>query len=218
MRAWWLLGWLVACGGQQAAECTYDSQCGELAICQGEPGVCVSVDCLESADCATGSYCSSAYRCDPGCGTDRDCDAGKLCNVNTHVCESTGCRSTELDCALGQYCDPSDGKCKQDDRGHCQDLCDAATEVSCSGQRACAVMSTGASCGNDNHCEDGWNCDTFAGGASVCHLDYCAIQCDPDAEQTCPRGMSCFQGVRYDKPNLAYCVGDCAYLTDNGFL
>jgi hypothetical protein len=208
MRSFILAALVVfgGCNKTQPAECVYNPDCGEQAVC--EEGVCRTVECLTTQECSFGSYCSETFSCAPGCGGDLDCPAGAQCEDNT--CVEYGCRSTELDCALGQFCD--DGTCKDDDRGHCEQ-CDPQGANTCGNTGTCVIYGGAESCNNNNDCGAGERCDNLGYG-KVCHLDVCILECNPNAELNCPRGLSCVQALQGS--NQYYCAGDCSYLVEEG--
>ncbi len=197
---------LAACKPQLVeADCVTDSDCGESAICE-EGGTCRSVECLTVHDCVFGDYCDDDYTCTEGCGSDLDCLAGETCE--DHECEPYGCRDTQLDCPLGQFCDG--GECQQDTRGHC-DRCDILGSANCGAGAECVYYS-GPSCNNNSDCDEGYRCDNLGTG-KICHLDVCIVECNPNAEHSCPRGMSCVQALGTAQN---YCSGDCPYLIREG--
>jgi len=198
---------LGACNSKPVEqECVADSDCGESAICE-EGGVCRTVECITTQDCVFGDYCDDDYACSQGCGSDLDCAAGETCEDN--VCEEYGCRETQLDCPLGQFCDS--GSCIQDDRGHCT-LCDILGSANCGSGAECVYYS-GDSCQSNGDCDPGYKCDNLGAG-KICHLDTCIIECNPNAELTCPRGLTCVQALTGD--NRYFCAGDCPYLIGEG--
>ncbi len=209
-----LFALLMGCGssGQQ---CLYTSDCGEGFICS-ETGICIVAECVNNSQCGIGSYCGSGNVCTAGCSEDLDCEAGKTCNVETHECAAYGCRSTELDCALGQYCEASTGECKDDTRGHCT-ICDIDGGNNQCGGGTCFVWDVFGNCNSDNQCADNETCDLFQEGR-LCHLDRCLLECDPNATLNCPRGLTCTIGILTTAPNTAYCIGDCDYLKEEGYL
>lgn len=210
----WLLLFVLACTKQaEVAECTYDTDCGEDAIC-AEDGTCVDVECLASIECDVGEFCSDDYQCEEGCAESDDCEAGEACNDGE--CEPYGCRSTELDCPWGTYCDVPSGDCLTDDRNHCEP-CDAVVNnTGCGNNSECFILETSNGCTNDSDCPSGWRCDDIQGQvvARVCHRDWCAVSCNPNAELQCPNGMTCTNVGGGQN----YCIGDCGFLTENGFL
>jgi len=190
------------------ADCVTDSDCGESAICE-EGGTCRSVECLTVHDCVFGDYCDDDYTCSEGCGSDLDCLAGETCEDNE--CEAYGCRDTQLDCPVGQFC--QDGECQQDTRGHCEE-CDAGAVGFCSENTPCVPFeTTGNGCTYDSDCPQGFTCDNLGFGR-VCHLDRCLVACNPNAEHSCPRGMSCVQALV--DSNETFCLGDCEFLLSEG--
>ena len=40
---------------------------------------------------------------------------GDSCNTSTQVCETNGCRDTQLDCEIGEFCNVPTGECYEDD-------------------------------------------------------------------------------------------------------
>lgn len=209
---------VAGCGGAQAPECAYESDCGERAIC--DAGVCREVDCVTHGDCVPGQYCTDDHTCEAGCSNDLDCPAGSTCDEDAHSCVPYGCRNTQLDCALGERCDKETGTCKKDNRPHCR-ACDAGAIANTCGtdNATCFVWNVDDTrgCSNDNHCADGWMCDYFDAFSQYCHQDRCLMKCNPDAPNSCPRGFDCVQGLDSTQPNVAYCYADCNYLTENGF-
>jgi hypothetical protein len=182
------LTFLFSCGGG-GQQCLYTSDCPEGNICT-ETGVCAVAECADNSQCGIGSYCGDSHVCTAGCSEDLDCDAGKTCNVETHECNAYGCRTTQLDCALGQFCDTDSGQCLDDERGHC-DVCDAtAINPNCAqGQGTCVVWDIGDPCNNDNQCDTDWTCDPFDLFSSSCHVDRClgllngaSLNCPTDSQ------------------------------------
>jgi len=209
-----LFALLLACGGG-AQQCLYTSDCDDGFVCD-ETGACIVAECSGNSDCGVGTYCNADNVCTAGCSEDLDCDAGTTCNVESHQCVEYGCRTTELDCALGQYCETSTGECKDDDRGHCN-ICDVDGGANQCGNGTCVIWNVFDTCTNDNQCGADETCDLFIEGR-LCHQDRCLLTCDPNAELNCPRGLTCTVGVLVDEPNTAYCIGDCDYLKESGFL
>jgi hypothetical protein len=205
---------LLACGGG-GQQCLYTSDCGDGFVCD-ETGTCSVAECANNTQCGIGTYCNGDNVCTSGCSEDLDCEAGTTCNVEAHQCEAYGCRTTELDCALGQYCDTSTGECLDDERGHCN-VCDVDGGNNQCDAGTCVIWDVFDTCNNDNQCGTDETCDLFLEGR-LCHKDRCLLTCDPGAELNCPRGLTCTVGVLADAPNTAYCLGDCDYLKEFGFL
>jgi len=177
-------GAFAACGAEPEG-CVDLGDCDSLEVC--DLGTCVSVGCILSADCGIDEYCDEvAYTCAAGCGTDDDCLAGEDCSDDTHVCTAYGCRSTALDCAVGQQCDLPTGECF-----------DVSTCEACTGP-------------NSTECGLG-ACVDFDEDPEVTD-EYCLMPClvAEDPEQ-CPRGLECrdLSGV-----GDLYCYADCPSLQE----
>jgi hypothetical protein len=212
-----LLFWLMACGGP-TRDCIDNGGCYEGEACVNEQ--CVSVDCVTSSECALEQFCDPAsYVCSDGCLEDVDCLAGDECNVATGQCESAGCRATELDCPIGEFCETDEssadfGVCYDDPRPHCE-LCDATENNTCSGASECFIVEAGDSCQNDADCPSGWTCDRLdVGGGKVCHEDRCLVACDLETD-SCPSGFQC---ADVTGAGDIFCSADCGWLDDNGYL
>lgn len=136
-----------------------------------------------SDDCGIGQYCWDAvYTCEAGCGTDDDCLAGESCDA-THTCTPYGCRSTALDCAIGQLCDVATGICSD------APTCEVCTDTA------------GAECA-PGACVD---FTVEADGGTYC-LTPCAVVDDPEQ---CPRGLECRD---LSGAGDLYCYADCPAL------
>ncbi len=194
---------LSACGdGVKAGECTSNADCEGIAVCTDE-GTCDEVECLTSNDCDIFQYCDGENDCQDGCDEDADCLAGFSCDTDTHECEEYGCRSTQLDCEYGQYCDQVTGTCYDDDRDLCS-TCDIFSGGGCAGgdcyvssvsEQTCDIDFNGADCGVGQDCAifdvdssatcwsdaecGGGHCDYLDlngdgfGDGYYCHTDYC---------------------------------------------
>lgn len=117
--------------------------------------------CSIASDCPVDHYCG-AGTCLPGCAADTDCLSGESCEAGS--CQPGACRTTPLDCGLGEMCDETTGTCS--DGGGCEP---------CAG--------AGAECGNGE-------CANFGDDAApdwYCLMD-CATAYDAEA---CPRGFDC---------------------------
>ena len=196
---------------QKAPACTSTVECdGGQACVESE---CRPVECLSSEDCSINHFCDKAYKCQEGCSSAADCLAGEECSGGE--CVSYGCRDTQLDCNYGEFCDTTTGQCYEAEANYCKS-CDATTTSSCSsGQGYCLAEAVPGNCASDRDCDPGYSCDNFGGSAGkLCHLDYCALSCDPDDESPCPRGFDC---VDIEGNGKHYCSGSCIWLTDNGY-
>ena len=154
-----LLALLLSGCGNGGIECEGNQNCPADAACI--QNACVKRACITSAQCKIEQYCEQQTgQCVGGCLEDSDCPYGEACKTGT--CEPRGCRSTELDCAAGQYCDPFTGTCF-----------DAAGPF-------CTPCTTAADCGGGN------NRCTYSSGGTV---PYCAPECSDD--KPCPAGYDC---------------------------
>ena len=170
-----------------SADCASES--GELEACVG--GYCESVDCLSSSDCPMDHVCdveSLDYDCEPGCNSDMDCRAGKTCVDGD--CVEYGCRSTVLDCALGEVCNLATGECELADGAYCT---------------ACDLADNDWDMGETTACDDRLLGNDFCGGPGSYCLTFtdigiptCFVSCD--GQEDCPAGYSC-QGVQLGLPD-----------------
>ncbi len=178
-----LLLMLASCGRNEE-ECVDFGDCDDLEIC--DLGTCVSVECVLSQDCGIDEYCDqTGFTCEAGCESNEDCIAGENCSEDTHECSPYGCRSTALDCAVGQECDLVTGTCY--DSPSCEP-CTGADSMEC-GAGACVDFDL-ENVGGD-HC-----------------LMPCLVVGDPEE---CPRGLECrdLSGV-----GDLYCYADCPALQE----
>ena len=177
-----MLGMFAACG--HTDECVDLGDCGNLEIC--DLGACLSVECVLTADCGIDAYCEqTGFTCETGCESDDDCVAGEDCVDATHACTAYGCRSTALDCAVGQECELATGTCY--DSPSCE-TCSGADSPEC-GTGACV----------DFEPDD-------AGG------DYCLTPClVVDDPEQCPRGLECRD---LSGAGDLYCYADCPALLE----
>lgn len=168
----------VLSGCNRAPECVDNGQCGRGQACVANE--CVDVECVNSSACSLEQYCDlTTYACKDGCELDEDCRAGEICGTQSRQCESYGCRSTELDCALGEVCTAS-GTCQRASGAHCQ---------------ACYDPYFGSGCGSNATC---YAFDE-AGIES-----YCIVNCTSNDQ--CPRGYECFDVTGYgDKGCFSWC-------------
>jgi hypothetical protein len=172
-----LLVWVfvLGCGARSVGTCIDRGDCGDLQICDND--ACKKVECIESADCGLGRYCED-YTCKDGCGSNDDCLAGETCS-DAHACESYQCRTSALDCGLGEKCNPASG------------ACEAAPGCN--------------RCTDDAQCGVGGICSDWLPGPGVDR--YCLVPCTVagDPEQ-CGRGLECrdLSGV-----GDLFCYADC---------
>lgn len=150
-----LLAW-----GCKSKECEQNLNCASSEVCM--EGQCVARTCMDSSTCPMEHFCNAdSGTCTAGCEYDRDCYPYHRCDTSGQ-CVENGCRDTELDCALGQYCNTLTGECYDAGGAYCH---------------TCKVDSD---CGGTNYCLDIGSPDGSR---------YCLVDCS--LGQECPRGYSC---------------------------
>lgn len=196
------------------AECASTEDCADGLQCIDAQ--CIEVQCTTSSDCPFESYCdTSSYTCLDGCLQDNDCLAGDICDEVARSCVEAECVDTQLDCEVGQLCDPNSGSCVDDTRGHCGQCDYFATGNQCPGGD-CWYFELGEKCNNDGQCDPGWSCDRMGSYGKICHRDYCFMTCNENVPNSCPAGFACQQ--LFTNIPTTYCVADCTYLDDSGYL
>jgi len=132
----WVGSLAASCGGvgldpRQGEPCFDQSHCasdvGFLRACIDN--YCQPVGCLSTADCGLGFICdlqSDERNCVAGCQANYDCPAGANCVAGQ--CVSYGCRTTVLDCAFGEVCNPQTNECEQAQGAYCSG-CNIMTNV-----------------------------------------------------------------------------------------
>ncbi len=141
-------------------ECEQNLHCAVGEIC--DDGRCVARDCADSSECPIESYCSDdSGACTEGCQSDRDCYPYQTCD-DEGACVGAGCRSTVLDCSMGEFCDPITGECFEATGAYCRE------------------------CDDENDCGTGNMCLSIG---SPTGQTYCGVDCS--SGQECPRGYSC---------------------------
>jgi len=215
-----LLFMLLACGGPSAGvtPCVDNGQCSEGQACVQD--TCVAVECTSSSSCDLGQYCNeTSWTCVGGCGDDSDCAAGETCNTESKECEEYGCRTTQLDCEIGEFCETDEssqdfGECYEDTRDHCQ-TCDSGDRNACSNNSDCWIFEVGDTCRGDSDCPSGQSCDLMSDFSFRCHVDRCLVECNTNQPDSCPRGFACqdITGLGDER-----CVADCTYLDEEGYL
>ena len=116
--------------------------------------------------------------CQAGCETDRDCFSYHRCEEGS--CVNHGCRSTVLDCAMGEFCNNLTGECYPAAGPYCRE------------------------CNGDEDCGGGANRCVRIGGVGL----YCGVDCS--AGQECPRGYNCSSVVdAVGNPVAFQCVTAC---------
>lgn len=200
--------------GTPQGECATAEDCPEALQCVESH--CINVECTTSSDCPFETYCNThTYACVDGYQHDDDCLSGYSCDQVAQTCVEATCEDTQLDCAVGELCDANSGSCIEDTRNHCGSCDVGASGNQCPGGE-CVAWEVGDACNNDSQCPSGWYCDQFTGLGRVCHKDYCLMTCNPNVDNSCPSGFSC--GLVYKGDPTTYCVADCTFLTEGGFL
>ena len=206
--------------------CNNSAECGEGLLCVDNH--CLESECFSSTDCQLEEFCSEFFQCVPGCMQDSDCLAGDACVENT--CTTQGCRSTELDCEVGEYCDTSTQSCYEDSFDHCGS-CDFNQWQSGISGGECVVYSydefsycnwdswtqTGTGCRASESCLPMYLIDPLASNGGFCASIYKFKTCSPGVEDTCPRGFNCIADIYGDGSNTNVCISDCDYLISNGY-
>lgn len=170
-----LWGGLLGCSGTEAKpECVDNGECPAGNACI--TGKCKEVSCVSSADCNVQQFCNPEYECQDGCEKTEDCEAGFTCNKDDHTCEGYGCRSTELDCAYGEFCNPETGECNT--RGSWCESCNENNLYSCGDGAYCIPLTTNGDgycwnyCDNDGDCPRGFECSALGTGyENICFAD-----------------------------------------------
>ncbi len=179
--------------------CNVDAECGALR-CDKVRRQCI---CLSDLSCNPDNF-----------------GAQKFCNNYTGLCvtEISGCKGN-LDCAPGQFCDPSTRTCTA-----LRTFCQSCThDRECGGQRDdCLLDETlnrrfcGTSCEADGDCPRGATCQAFDGGVNQCWPGTTANgqqatcnnfqSCTPDSLQTCDSDEQCQEASQRCEPTLGKCV------------
>jgi hypothetical protein len=153
----WL--WLAGCGHRTENVCVDRGDCGALEVC--EQDTCRAVECVSTADCGAGGYCEDS-KCKPGCDSNDRCLAGESCSAD-HECVTYDCRTSALDCGLGEVCDHGTGEC--------------APALGCN------------PCTDDTQCGAGI-CSDWKPGPGVDR--YCLVPCTVEGGgDQCGRGLEC---------------------------
>jgi len=178
-----LLG--VVAGCPSGPQCEIPSDCPEGQTCNSA-GQCITQSCTSSNDCEVESYCNlEAAQCTAGCLNDRDCLPTHVCDQDAKRCITPGCRSTELDCNVGEFCNALTGECYD------------------AGGMYCAECESREDCNGGN--PDGPNWCLRMGGNSQ---TYCGVDCSQG--QPCPRGYDCLRVITVGQVTVAYqCAAPC---------
>lgn len=211
--------------------CREDVDCGSPTSawrCEAQTGACF---CRTDAACPGGQFCNTAGFCQDraGCEKNEDClDPSLLCDTSTGQCLAQGRCSSDLQCALGEVCAVSTGRCVEGcrDDGDCPGTscrcgdgpcgCDGGT----ADERArCALGVCDAYfCSDASYCRFGESCGVEDGGVgqAACFSDYDARlrpYCDNcsfgGGVEVCGVGPNyCLIDTRH--PGASFCGADCA--------
>lgn len=184
-RSFFALLLLLCLTGCVEKDCETSDNCPDGTVCS-ESGFCSQVSCNSSVECPIESWCNSDVgQCESGCLNDRDCLPTHTCDAEARTCTEPGCRSTQLDCNVGEFCNTLSGQC-----------------FSTGGAPYCRSCETKFDC---NSGTDGPNWCLRMGGSSQ---TYCGVDCS--AGQECPRGYSCGRVRTVGDVTVAYqCVAPC---------
>ena len=214
--------------------CNNNAECGEGLLCVDNS--CLEAQCITSMDCQIEEFCSEYYQCVPGCMQDTDCFSGEICQEN--ACVTQGCRDTELDCEVGEFCDQSTATCYEDSFDHCAS-CDVDMWQNGISGGHCVLYNYDQNkyCDWNDFTLSGTGCDAhetclplylfdapdalFPTQGGFCSSIYSFKTCATSGD-VCPRGFSCRYNIYNNtdplEENVDVCLGDCDYYRDNGFL
>jgi hypothetical protein len=228
---------------QLKPKCTEDpclpNVCKHGRICS--QGRCIDDPCL-SMTCPEGQQCFAGQCIDPkACNIDLDCIGDQVCEnrkcidpgcyidiprcpSRDDVCLATACKdnpcadNSELQCAEGLFCRPTDGACVA--------VCDEETIAKCNPDERCSDGKcrkdpcAGRQCPAGKNCVEGACLPDYCADANVCkhgrvcnkNLNRC--EDDPCLFISCPKGLSCQmgqcrpKGCRVDKdcPGIQLCI------------
>lgn len=219
-----LLMVLLGCGTAPQSPttdaCINHADCGTDKKCFS--GECLAVECFYSADCPRGFYCDDSYSCVAGCTSASDCLAGEACDIVSNECLSYGCRETQLDCALGEWC--IDGECMVATPSPCTtcDYLDWKTGIG--DEQECVLYSflQDVNCDwRDNvGCPEHLNCFPSDGLGlvedGICVNAYGFLRCDTSTD--CPRGFFCKPDIYQNGEGINVCWADCRFFLEQGFV
>ena len=144
--------------GGCAKECEENLHCGIDEICSA--GDCAPRGCGSSDDCPMETYCEDETgECNVGCQSDRDCFPYHRCD-EAGLCINAGCRSTTLDCEMGEFCNPLTGECFTATGDYCKP-CEHEDDCG-TGNMCISIGGSGTYCGVDcalgQECPRGYEC------------------------------------------------------------
>lgn len=208
--------------------CSQAGDCGNGYICVNNQ--CLTPECSSSSDCPLEKYCNDVFQCVSGCTLNSDCLTGDLCIDKR--CTNQDCRNAELDCEIGEYCNPNSGMCYEDSFEHCGLCSFSEWESGINGGECIAdrvnessscnwndVNQSGTGCPSLETCFPRYIFDSNATEGGVCVSIFKFKRCDPNNEFSCPRGFSCGSN-RHNAPEqqseIYMCMSDCEFLINNG--
>jgi hypothetical protein len=160
--------------------------------------------CGGSSDCGDGQVCVEGECLTVDCSSSADCDVHQYCNQAFSCAD--GC-AEDTDCQAGEVCNPAN---------QCEAYGCRTTELDCDYGETCD-LTTGQcytdwdycrTCNpnNSNSCGNGAMCAPYGDE----NVGYCWKQCQ--SADDCARGFVC-----YDAGSMKVCVGDCDWMTDEGY-
>jgi hypothetical protein len=171
---------------------------------------CQEVECLSSADCGLGAVCDledNRNECVAGCQGNYDCPPGSNCLDG--LCQEYGCRTTVLDCAFGEICNPETKQCELAEGPFCQPGCDPLENVF--DDRGTDDLCDDVALSNPS-CGEGASSCWWAIGETV-EDTRCYVHCETTGD--CPAGFQCVV-VRPPFPEcdaglgeVTLCLADC---------
>ncbi len=211
--------------------CQQDSDCGSPASayrCEPQTGVCY---CRTDQACPGSQFCNTVGFCQDraGCEKNADClDPSLYCDTGSGQCVPKGRCATDLQCELGQICDPRRGQCVDGCRrnGDCAGTScrcgDAACTCSGSTPEELARCTVGVCdptfCADNSFCKYGETCGVIPDAGTTraqCFNDfdidarpYCARCTNGGGIDTCGTGANfCITDTRLAS---TYCGADCS--------
>lgn len=156
--------------------------------CSLPPPQCLGdIQCPDSPGTHSKGYCDlGTHACKTDCRTNADCTPGFLCTGSPPSCQPQTCLEAggaELGCDYGQFCcgqPQTPGSCPSGtDAGVCYDAPKTAWCGSCGKDSDCAGGAFPQRADAPNKCLD------------INNKKLCAIGCDPNTLQSCPRSWQC---------------------------
>ena len=212
---------VIGCRFSDKAEqpCYNSADCSDGEKCFS--GQCLEVDCFHSEDCLFGEYCAEDYECKTGCFVDGDCHSGDGCNVNSNQCESYGCRDSQLDCRIGEFC--IDATCQVSEPSPCQTCSYEEWTEGMEPDQECVLYSfaEGSSCDwrQNTGCPEHLNCYPDDGlglvEEGICVNAFAFLRCQTQTD--CPRGFFCKEDIYQNGGGVNVCWADCRFYLEQGY-